>query len=96
MLYSEYTENYRKPKHNGKYEVFCLEEKSYLTDEFAVDWTAFSFANLINIKTVGADGEPNQEKYSFTAMHIDENLVICGGMDGRIHLLRKDMLYSDS
>lgn len=72
LLYSEYIDTHLKPKNNGKYEIYCLEEKSYLSDEFVIEWINFNFANLINIKTVGPDGETNPEKYGFTAMHSEE------------------------
>jgi len=34
----------------GRYSVYCFEDKNYLVDEFAIDWSTANFASLINLR----------------------------------------------
>ena len=76
----------------GRYSVFCLEDKSLLADEFSINWERASFPNLINLKYQDPKTDETQDAYSITAMLRYKDIMIYGGMDGKLHLLRLESL----
>ena len=90
IFYHEFisAQNRHRLSHKGKYEIYCFEEKSYLSDEFGIPWTSDSFPNLLHVIAVGPKGNRIPEEYLLTAVHQFEHTLFCGGVDGRLHLLK--------
>lgn len=76
----------------GKYSVYCLEDKGFLSDEYAINWEKCAFPALINLRYHDPKTDETQENYTITAMLRWRDFLIYGGYDGRLHLLRLESL----
>lgn len=80
----------------GRHSVYCLEDKSYLVDEFSVDWLNASFSSLVNVHMHDSQTEEQSEEYTITSMVRCGGSVIYGGVDGRLHLVSIGSLDVDA
>lgn len=44
---------------------------------------------------VGSNDQPVTEEYYLTALYVHKNTLFCGGIDGRVHLVRSEALVGE-
>jgi len=44
---------------------------------------------------VGPKGDRINDNYTMTAVHEVDDVIFCGGIDGRLHLVKRDALNSE-
>lgn len=76
----------------GKYEVYCVDDKTFLVDEYYTKWSGASFPGLINMRYHNPKTDETKDDYCITAMLRMEGILIYGGIDGRIHIVKLESL----